>query len=147
MGSSLMPYTQRGVPDFLPLKRRLRSQMTPAEVRLWSALRLRQLHGLKFRRQHGIGPYIVDFYCPERALVIEVDGESHGVTEQHSEDQARDTYLHARGLTVVRYWNGDVLQNLAGVLDDLSRRVGVHSTSPGPPDEGGEKRAERREVL
>ena len=89
-GVELMPYAKRGTPDHLPLKRRLRSRMTPAEARLWSALRLRQVYGLKFRRQHGIGPYIVDCYCPERALVIEVDGDTHGEADQHGKDRARD---------------------------------------------------------
>jgi very-short-patch-repair endonuclease len=127
-----MPYAKRGTPDFLPLKRRLRSQMTPAEVRLWSALRLRQFHRLKFRRQHGIGPYIVDFYCPARSLVIEVDGDTHAEAAQIAADRERDTYLQSLGVRVVRYTNDDVLHNLDGVIEDLRRKTAVDSTSPHP---------------
>ena len=72
-----MPRATRGQGGHLDLKRRLRSNMTGPETRQWSRLRARQLQGLKFRRQHGIGPYIADFYCPEQFLVIEVDGDSH----------------------------------------------------------------------
>lgn len=135
-----MPYAKRGTPDFLPLKRRLRSDMTAAEQRLWARLRLRQFYGLKFRRQHGIGPYIVDFYCPERAVVIEVDGETHAGGDQPGRDQERDAYLQSLGLTVLRYWNDEVVQNLDGVLEDVSRRVVTDSTSPSPHYEGGDMR-------
>ena len=72
-----MPRATRGQAGHLDLNRRPRSNMTGPETRLWSRLRARQLQGLKFRRQHGIGPYIVDFYCLEQSLVIEVDGDSH----------------------------------------------------------------------
>jgi very-short-patch-repair endonuclease len=79
--------------------------MTGPEKRLWSRLRARQLQGIKFRRQHGIGPYIVGFYCPEQSLVIEVDGDSHADAEQIQRDQRRDRYLQSIGLRVVRYRN------------------------------------------
>lgn len=127
-----MPYAKRGTPDFLPLKRRLRSTMTPAEIRLWSALRLRQFHGLKFRRQHGIGRYIVDFYCSERALAIEVDGDSHAEFARRVADQERDAYFRSLGLQVLRYTNTEVLENLEGVLQDLTGRLPKNSTSPRP---------------
>ena len=132
-----MPYKKRGTPAFLPLKRRLRADMTPAEGRLWSALRGRQFHDVKFRRQHGIGPYIVDFYCPERALVVELDGDTHVEAVQQGKDQVRDAYLQSLGLMVVRYWNYEVLQNLDGVLEDLARRLSPDATSPSPPYKGG----------
>ena len=127
-----MPYAKRGTPDFLPLKRRLRSNMTEAEQRLWACLRLRQFHGLKFRWQHGIGPYIVDFYCPEGALVIEVDGETHAEEEQILKDRERDRYLESLGLCVARYQNRDILMNLDSVIEDLLRRLKTASTSPTP---------------
>jgi len=69
--------------------------MTGSETRLWSRQRARQLQGLKFRRQHGIGPYIVDFYCPEQFLVIEVDGDSHADADQILKDQLRDRYFQS----------------------------------------------------
>ena len=112
--------------------------MTDPERRLWSKLRARQLHGLKFRRQHGIGPYIVDFYCPEHSLVIEIDGDTHAEVNQIKKDAVRDQYLRSLGLHVVRYRNDDILKNLEGVLDDLEKRVSEKERPPlAPPYEGG----------
>ncbi|HXX74806.1 MAG TPA: endonuclease domain-containing protein [Nitrospiraceae bacterium] len=128
-----MPRAARGQAGHLDLKRRLRSDMTGPEKRLWSRLRARQLQGVKFRRQHGIGPYIVDFYCPERSLVIEVDGDSHADAEQSQKDQRRDRYLQSIGLSVVRYGNDDIMKNLDGVLEDLQKRLTLGSTPPAPP--------------
>ena len=127
----------RGHPECLDLKRKLRSEMTGAEARLWSRLRMKQFQELKFRRQHGIGPYIVDFYCPERALVVEVDGDSHADANQIKKDRQRESYLRSLGLQVVRYQNDDIIKNLDGVLEDLSKRVSLESTSPSPPYKGG----------
>jgi very-short-patch-repair endonuclease len=106
--------------------------MTGPETRLWSALRARQLQGMKFRQQHGIGPYIVDFYCSERALVIEVDGDSHAEAEQIVKDQLCDAYFQSLGLRVIRYCNDDISKNLAGVLEDLTEKLTSGSTSPHP---------------
>ena len=97
--------------------------MTSAEKKLWLLIRVRQLNGLKFRRQHGIDSYIVDFYCPEKRLVIEVDGDVHAYEEQIVRDKGRKDYLKALGLQIVRYNNWDVLTNLEGVVEDLFRRV------------------------
>jgi very-short-patch-repair endonuclease len=98
--------------------------MTGAEIRLWSQLRGKQFEALKFRRQHGIGPYIVDFYCPERAVVIEVDGDNHAETRQVIKDRKRDRYLEALGLRVIRYTNDDVLNNVEGVMETLVKELG-----------------------
>src|SRR5574341_241093 len=127
-----MPRAIRGQAGHLEFKRRLRSDMTGPEKRLWSRLQARQLMGIKFRRQHGIGLYIVDFYCPEQSLVIEVDGDSHADAEQIQKDQRRDRYLQSIGLRVVRYKNDDIMKNLDGVLEDLQTRVSSGSTSPTP---------------
>jgi very-short-patch-repair endonuclease len=127
-----MPRVIRGQPDYLDIKRRLRSNMTGPEARLWSRLRARQLQGLKFRRQHGIGPYIVDFYCPEQSLVIEVDGNSHADADQVVKDKQREQYLQSLGLRVIRYINDDIVKNLGGILDDLAERISSRSTSPRP---------------
>ena len=116
--------------------------MTGPETRLWSRLRARQLQGLKFRRQHGIGPYIVDFYCPEQSLVIEVDGDSHADGNQVMKDKQRETYLQSLGLRVIRYINDDIVNNLDGVLEDLAERMSSRPTSPPPPYEGGVKESE-----
>ena len=127
-----MPRAIRGQASYLDLKRRLRSDMTGPETRLWSRLRARQLQGLKFRRQHGIGPYIVDFYCPEQSLVIEVDGDSHADADQMLKDQLRDRYFQSLGLRVIRYFNDDIVKNLDGVLEHLTERLSSGSTSPRP---------------
>ena len=128
-----MPRATRGQAGHLDLKRRLRSDMTGPETRLWSRHRARQLQGLKFRRQHGIGPYIVDFYCPEQFLVIEVDGDSHADADQILKDQLRDRYFQSLGLRVVRYINNDILKNLDRAMEDLADRLSSGSTSPRPP--------------
>ena len=127
-----MPRAIRGQAGHLDLKRRLRSNMTGPETRLWSRLRARQLQGLKFRRQHGIGPYIVDFYCPEQSLVIEIDGDSHADADQIVRDQLRDQYFQSLGLRVIRYFNNDIVKNLAGILEDLAEKLASGLTSPRP---------------
>lgn len=97
----------------------LRIHATDAEKRLWRHLRNRQLDKLKFRRQHAIPPYIVDFYCEEKKLVIELDGG------QHSEetDKDRTAFLESRSLKVLRFWNNDVLTNTEGVLTMIQEKV------------------------
>ncbi|MGU5663435.1 endonuclease domain-containing protein [Aeromonas sanarellii] len=92
-----------------------RGNPTEPERRLWQVLRAGQL-GVKFRRQQGIGPYIADFYCPERLLVIEVDGDSHFDERGLSHDKQRDAYMAALSLTVLRFSNREVMQNLPGVV-------------------------------
>ncbi|MAQ83954.1 MAG: hypothetical protein CMH12_12055 [Maritimibacter sp.] len=100
--------------------KQLRSTMTEAETRLWHQLRAHRFMGLSVRRQAPIGPYIVDFLIPSRRLVIEVDGGQHA---QNPRDHVRDAWLTAKGYTVLRYWNPDVLTNLPGVLEDLRLRL------------------------
>ena len=127
-----MPGAIRGHAGHLDIKRRLRSNMTGPETRLMAALRARQLHGMKFRRQHGIGPYIVDFYSPEQSLIIELDGDSHADADQIVKDQLRNTYFQSIGLRVIRYFNDDIVSNLAGVLEELAEKLALGSTSPHP---------------
>jgi very-short-patch-repair endonuclease len=125
-----MPRGIREQAGHLDIKRRLRSNMTDPEMRLWSALRARQLQGMKFRRQHVIGPYIVDFYCPERSFIIEVGGDSHTDSDQIVRDQLRDTYFQSLGFRVIRYVNDNIVKNLAGILEDLAEKFASGSTSP-----------------
>ena len=124
--------TKKGNPNVLPFKRELRSNLTRAEQLLWAKLRLNQIHGLKFRRQHGIESYIVDFFCPERKLIIEVDGDVHATEIQKAKDHRREEYLKSLGLKILRYTNDEVFNNLDGVLEDLARRLFRDSTSPKP---------------
>ncbi|MFM5588696.1 endonuclease domain-containing protein [Aeromonas rivipollensis] len=99
----------------LDKRREQRGNPTATERRLWQVLRAGQL-GVKFRRQQGIGPYIADFYCPERLLVIEVDGNSHFDERGLSHDKQRDAYMAGLSLTVLRFSNREVMQNLPGVV-------------------------------
>ncbi|MEI6510729.1 MAG: endonuclease domain-containing protein [Candidatus Uhrbacteria bacterium] len=98
------------------LRQTLRNEASPAEGILWSFLMGRKFHGLKFRRQHGIGPYVVDFYCPEARLVVEVDGQSHFEEGERESDIARTKYVESKGIVVVRVANGDVYGDMEKVL-------------------------------
>ncbi len=101
--------------------RALRVNSTDAERRLWRHLRQKQIAGFRFRRQQPIGPYIVDFFCPEARLVLEVDGGQHGVRE--ATDEVRTEWLRARGYRVLRFWNNNVLQNTEGVLHRIDEAL------------------------
>jgi very-short-patch-repair endonuclease len=106
-------------------RRELRSALTLAEVRLWGVLKNSQLAGRKFRRQHSVGPYILDFYCPAEQLAIELDGSAHDSEVAEIRDGARDAYLNKLGIRVVHYENRHVMTNLEGVLQDILRRLGA----------------------
>ena len=99
----------------------LRREGTEAERILWMRLRNRQLRGRKFRRQHPVGPYIVDFVCLEQSLIVEIDGGQHAV--EHSRDAKRAAWLEAEGYRVLRFWNNEVLENLNGVLKAIERAL------------------------
>jgi very-short-patch-repair endonuclease len=105
--------------------RELRKQAAPAEKVLWEQLRNRRLKGIKFRRQHPLGPYIVDFYCPAHRLVVEIDGEFHRY--QADQDQARTQELEDYGYKVIRFWNYEVEQNLDAVLDTIAENCDLPS--------------------
>jgi UDP-N-acetyl-alpha-D-muramoyl-L-alanyl-L-glutamate epimerase len=101
--------------------RRVRENQTNVEGKLWSRLRARQLSGVKFRRQHPIGPFIVDFCCVERGLVVELDGGQHA--ERNAADERRTRLLELFGYRVLRFWDNDVLSNLDGVLERISEAL------------------------
>ncbi len=102
-----------------------RAHMSDAERKLWHAVRARRLGGLKFRRQHPIGPYVADFYCAEARLVVEVDGNHHGEPAQVEHDALRDEWMTTQGLNVVRFTVYEVLQNFDAVKDQIwSETVG-----------------------
>jgi very-short-patch-repair endonuclease len=96
--------------------RAMRKDLTPPEARLWSALRRRGVAGLKFRRQHPIGPFILDFYCHAARLAVEVDGTLHTLGDNPTRDDRRDTWLDSHGVTVLRVPAFAVKDNLEGVL-------------------------------
>ena len=100
----------------------MRRDLTPPERKLWGRLQAEQL-GAKFRKQHPIGPYIADFFCWEKGLVIECDGDSHYSDAGLVYDQERDDYLTGLGLTVLRFANTEVSQNLEGVLHQITQTL------------------------
>jgi very-short-patch-repair endonuclease len=115
------------------LRQELRGRMPQAELVLWNQLRGQAL-GFKFRRQHGIGSFVVDFYCPKAKLVLEIDGDSHfedGVAEY---DQKRQRYIERLGIRVLRFTNNDVLESLDAVVEKITEALQPPLT---PPSEGG----------
>ena len=120
-------------PQLLIFAKSIRHTATDAEHFMWQLLRAKRFMNLKFRRQHLIKPYIVDFYCHEIGLVIELDGSQHGTDDAIEYDAERTKFLEALGLTVVRYWNQDVLGRTDVVLEDLwnvCAELKSKSTSP-----------------
>lgn len=103
--------------------RKLRRNLTPHEVKLWSLLRDKRFIDLKFRRQYPIGKYIVDFCCPSKRLVIELDGSGHIEPKQTKIDKERDKYLNSQGFAVLRVWNNELDDNLDGVVEKIYELV------------------------
>lgn len=116
-----MPRKLRGktFPDLVDAAREQRHPLTNAECVLWEVLRNRGLRGLKFRRQHAIGYYILDFFCLEQSLAIEVDGDVHDNDEQRAYDDERTRRLNEAGISVLRFENREVI----GHLDDVLGRI------------------------
>ena len=105
-------------------RRALRTDATDAERALWALLRSRTLDGHKFRRQHSAGPYILDFYCAQARLTVEVDGSQHYTPDGAADAAARTAYLESLGLRVLRFSNRDVLTNADGVLEAILHALG-----------------------
>jgi very-short-patch-repair endonuclease len=123
---SAMCPPKNGVSNILSKKafrRQLRNSLTPAEALLWKSLQRRQLMGKKFRRQYGVGSYIVDFYCPECQLAIELDGERHFSITIDDYEHARTGFLEERGLRVIRFENNEVLEDIEAVVDTIRQNL------------------------
>lgn len=101
-------------------RRYLRRESTSCERRLWHYLKAKQIEGLKFRRQHGYGPYVMDFYCPQLNWCIEVDGDIHDMPEIQSKDMERTAYLNHYGITVTRVRNEDIETDIADVVRHIN---------------------------
>ena len=112
----------------------LRNSGTPAEATLWTVLQKKQVAGRKFRRQHSIGNYIVDFYCPAEKLAIELDGEGHFTSAGFLKDKERDAYLNENGITVLRFENKEVYHNLEGILEEIIDHF--NTDNPASPPQG-----------
>ena len=115
--------------------RKLRRDMTLPEVLLWQCLPRQQLDGLRFRRQHPVGPYILDFYCAEAHLAIEVDGSSHDFADRAAHDGRRSEWLARHSIRVLRFPAADVLADdgLSAVLDTIRAALDEPPPSPSAP--------------
>lgn len=107
------------------ITRQLRKNQTPWETKVWNAIRNRSL-GLKFRRQLKISKYVVDFCCPERKLILELDGGHHSEKYQSTSDLIRQKYLESLGYKVLRFWNNDIDNNLGGVIQQIIENSQPH---------------------
>lgn len=129
-GSNPQPRRKLPLPDTIRQHAvELRRNATDAENLLWRLLRNRQLANAKFRRQHAVPPYILDFYCNELKLAVELDGGQHNEPAGRAHDDRRTEYLHARGIEVLRFWNHDVLRDTEAVLEAIYRAI---EAKPGP---------------
>jgi very-short-patch-repair endonuclease len=116
-----------------PFRRALKKRLTPAEASLWSLLKNKQAFGLKFRRQTSIENFVVDFYCAETRMIIELDGEPHFTQEQADKDLKRDRRLTELGYKVFRYENQIVFDHPDFIFDDIKSLI-----KPSPPSTGGD---------
>lgn len=107
------------VPDLKEFRKNLRNNATPQEQVLWNKLRNSGLNGYKFRRQHSVGDYIWDFYCPKYKLAIELDGNHHLEKDKREADEARTTYLNELNIRVLRFSNKEIETNIEGVLNAM----------------------------
>jgi very-short-patch-repair endonuclease len=104
-------------------RKNLRNNLTPAEVVLWKYLKGKQLNGIKFRRQHSVGNYILDFYCTTHKLAIELDGAHHYTEAGIEYDQTRTLFLNENGITVLRFENKLVFEHLDAVLHEIKKHI------------------------
>lgn len=115
-------------PETFRLAHKLRRTLTPAEKILWHELRNRNLSGYKFRRQHPVREFIVDFFCPEKELVIEIDGKIHHLPDVKERDENRTAELERLGLTIFRFSNEEVTND----TEEVMRKIEKHLSSPSP---------------
>jgi len=110
-------------PEYQQRRKLLRNNSTKAEIILWRFLKKKQTGGLKFRRQHSIGSFIVDFYCPEKRVAIELDGDIHEAKKQAAYDKARQKVIEALDIKVLRFTNEMVIENIEAVLKEIRAKV------------------------
>ncbi|MCH8063301.1 MAG: endonuclease domain-containing protein [Chloroflexi bacterium] len=113
-------------------RRLLRNNMPNAETVIWTRLKGKQLLGYKFRRQYSVDRYIVDFYCPELKLAVEIDGDSHYQKGSEDNDRRRQAFIESFGIQFLRFTNEDVFKNLEGVIETV-RRTALEMNSRGNP--------------
>ena len=108
-----------------PRRKSLRKSETDTERVLWKYLRNKRFYGIKFLRQYSVGPYILDFYCPEARLAVELDGRQHAENDQKIYDADRTNYLKDKDIKVIRFWNNDVLKNIESALGEIKRKLKI----------------------
>lgn len=116
--------TLHNLPHLKTFRKELRNNLTPAEATLWKLLQNSQFYNRKFRRQHSVGNYILDFYCPSERLAIELDGQGHFEISQSEYDYERDMFLKHYKIKVLRFENILVFKNLEGVLEAIKNEFG-----------------------
>jgi very-short-patch-repair endonuclease len=114
--------------------RKMRKEMTDAELKLWNEVRAHRLMGLSFRRQMPIAGYVVDFACPDKKLIVEIDGSQHAHEEVSASDVVRTTKLETLGWTILRFWNDDVIRDIDNVCQHIVIVAGL-ADAPAPPTE------------
>jgi very-short-patch-repair endonuclease len=121
-------------PGLKSIRKGLRNNATPAEIKLWGMLQHNNLGGYKFRRQHSVGIYILDFYCPSEKMAIELDGDTHFTDEAIAHDIERTAYLNWLNIKVHRFLNTDVYENLYAVCERILAELKgeLTLTTPGP---------------
>ena len=123
-------------------RRYLRNNLPQAEIILWSKLKSRQLLGFKFRRQYSVGSYIIDFYCPEMKLAVEVDGDSHFLEKSLEYEKERQSFIEGFGIQFLRFTNNDIYRNLNGALfticETLKRKM-IHNPLYVPLNKGDKR--------
>ncbi len=113
-------YNKPTTKDF---RRSLRHNQTDAERKIWNMVRQGQIEGLKFFRQYGVGSYVLDFYCPQKRIAIEVDGGQHAGEKQRLHDEKRTLFLAQHDIHVLRFWDNEVLLNIEGVWQKIQEAV------------------------
>ncbi len=132
------PFHQNATPSIFEKARALKRNLTAAEKVLWESLRTKKLGGYKFRRQHPADIFILDFYCHEKRLAVEVDGGVHQLDENKEYDAGRTSELAQMGIKVIRFTNEQVLKNLPQVLTEIDRHLFLN---PSPGGRGTEREA------
>lgn len=143
---SQFPFFHDAPPDSFEKARQLRNHVTSAEQELWKYLRRKQIDGFRFRRQHPVDHFILDFYCHESRLAIEADGSVHEQGDQKLYDQERDRIIQELGIKVLRFKNNEIFNSLPDVLDKIKTELSTRfellkssalKSSPNGEDLGG----------
>jgi len=132
IGSDSYDFYFRAHPETIKRAKELRKNMTPAEKVFWNRVRNKKFQGLKFRRQHPIEYYIADFYCPEKKLVIEIDGKIHDQIDKKEQDKNRDAEIKKYDLKILRFKNKEIINNISQALNIIKVELQI------PPLQGGE---------